>query len=52
MDFFDFFRACSIVSRVFWRTDIGSLKYFETVGRDRPTNSEKSSMVLIVFPTI
>jgi hypothetical protein len=29
------------------RTEFGSLKYFDTVGRDSPTNSEKSSIVLI-----
>ncbi len=32
--------------------DEGSLKYLETVGRDRPTNSEKSSIVLICLVTV
>ena len=45
----DFFSASSIVSRVLRRTEVGSLKYFDTVGRDRPTNSEKSSIVLIAL---
>ncbi|MNY01383.1 hypothetical protein D3C86_1339110 [compost metagenome] len=43
----DFFSASSMASRVFLRTEAGSLKYFETVGRERPTNSENSSIVLI-----
>src|SRR5688572_2180756 len=43
----DVFSAASIASRVFLRTEEGSLKYFDTVGRERPTKAEKSSMVLI-----
>src|SRR5690606_10538877 len=43
--------ASSMASRVLFRTDDGSLKYFETVGRDSPTNSENSSIVLIGFDT-
>jgi hypothetical protein len=34
---------------VFCLTEPGSLKYLETVVRDRPTKAEKSSIVLIVF---
>src|SRR5689334_22547393 len=43
----DCLMAPSIRSRVLPRTDFGSLKYLETVGRERPTNSAKSSIVLI-----
>src|SRR5690606_17550079 len=43
--------AASISSRVLGRTDDGSLKYFDTVGRENPTHSEKSSMQRIVFRT-
>ena len=45
----DFFSAASMALRVFCRTEPGSLKYLETVVRDRPTKVEKSSIVLIVF---
>jgi len=45
----DFFSAASMALRVFLRTEPGSLKYLETVVRDKPTKAEKSSIVLIVF---
>src|SRR5882724_10253289 len=43
------FRPASIFARVLPRTDSGSAKYFETVGRDRPTVAANSSMVAIFF---
>src|SRR5581483_851302 len=43
------FRPASILSRVLPRTESGSAKYFDTVGRERPTVAAKSSMVAIFF---
>src|SRR4051812_32721908 len=45
----DCLRAASILARVLARTDAGSWKNFDTVGRDRPTARANSSIVPIFF---
>jgi hypothetical protein len=45
----DCFNAASMRERVFGRTEAGSWKNFETVGRDRPTTRANSSIVPIFF---
>ena len=48
----DCLRTASILARVLARTDAGSWKNFDTVGRDRPTARANSSMVPIFFARI
>src|SRR5690242_5610028 len=43
------FKPASILARVLPRTDSGSAKYLETVGRERPIVAANSSMVAIFF---
>src|SRR4051812_43783986 len=45
----DCFSAASMRARVLGRTEAGSWKNFDTVGRDRPTTCANSSIVPIFF---